>query len=182
MHNIRAQLVFMIKNILQRLFEGRPAAARYAVRDSQCRHLRVRYRCALIILELALSVAVHQVLDAQKGIAERLEDTTQLECPGYLCRRGKEPEHLHGITGEPARQDRHPKPLAGPRARIREDLRERERRLDGETYVSKQHRVRGVQPGEGRERKLERGEDDEQPEKGLPVTEMQPVSTDPYPM
>lgn len=52
-----------------------------------------------------VAVAIHHVLDTQEGVAGSLEHAADLEGPGDRRRRGEEPEHLHGVTGQPAGQD-----------------------------------------------------------------------------
>lgn len=49
-------------------------------------------------------VAVHEVLQAEEQVAAGLEDATELEGPGYLGRRREKPEHLHGVSSQPAGQ------------------------------------------------------------------------------
>ena len=52
-----------------------------------------------------VAVAIHHVLDTQERVARSLEHATDLEGPGDRRRRSEEPEHLHGVTGQPAGQD-----------------------------------------------------------------------------
>lgn len=49
---------------------------------------------------------VEKVLQAEEGVAAGLEDAADLEGPGDLGGRGEEPDHLHGVTDEPAGEDR----------------------------------------------------------------------------
>ncbi len=91
-----------------------------------------------------LSTAIHEVLYAEEYIASSLEYAAELEGPRDLGGRREEPEHLHRITKQPAHQHRDAEALARAGARIREDLRQRERSLDRETDVTDHGRVQRI--------------------------------------
>ena len=123
-----------------------------------------------VVPERGLSVSIHEVLDPEEDITPRLEDAAQLKGPGYLGRRGEEPEHLHGVTHEPRDQDRRPEALARPRLRIDVYLREGEGRFDGEANVAEHRGVYAIQRAHWREDELAYGEGDEEVEEELPVS------------
>lgn len=73
---------------------------------------------------------VHEVLETQAAIARGLEDTADLECPRDLCSSREEPEHLHGITNEPAGQDGESETLARLGLHVGQHLRQRQCSFD----------------------------------------------------
>lgn len=117
-----------------------------------------------------LPAPIHQVLDTQKRIAARLEDAAKLERPWNLRRRREEPEHLHGVTRQPAGQDRQPEALARSGAHVGEYLRQGQRCFDREADVAEERGVHGVQAGEGGDYEFERREYYKEVEQELPVS------------
>lgn len=59
-----------------------------------------------------LSIPIHEVLHAQKRVTASLEDSTELEGPWDLGGCREEPEHLHRVAGEPAREHGQPEAFA----------------------------------------------------------------------
>lgn len=123
-----------------------------------------------MVLDLRLAASIHQILHAQERIAARLEHARELESPRDRRRGGEEPEHLHAVTQQPARQDREPEALARARAGVCEDLRERKGRLDGKAHVADQGGVGRVHGVHGREDKLADCQGDKEREEELPVS------------
>lgn len=167
--------------LLQRFLKRRPATAGRTIRrrNRQDRVVQLQsvvegQRALHFDLVIALSAPVHQILNAQKRITARLENTTQLERPRNLRRRCEEPEHLHGVTRQPTSQHRQPEALARSRADVRENLRQGQRRFDRESDVAEDDRVNGVQSGERGEDEFERDEDNEKVQQKLPVSVKQP--------
>lgn len=117
-----------------------------------------------------LAASVHQILDAKVGVAAGLEDAAALEGPGDLASRGEEPEHLHGVTGQPHGQDRHAETLARARLVVDEDLGDGKGRFDGESDVADERGVGHVEGLEGREKDLADDEAGEEVEDELPVS------------
>lgn len=116
-----------------------------------------------------LAASIHQILDAKIRVAAGLEDTAALEGPGDLARRSEEPEHLHGVTGQPHGQNRQAETLARARLVVDEDLRDGKGRFDGETNVADQRGVGHVEGLEGREKDLADDEAGEEVQDELPV-------------
>lgn len=95
-------------------------------------------------LHFCLAVPVHPVLQPQPGITASLEDATHFECPRHLVVLAQEKKpHLHGVACEPVSQHGEAEPLAGARACIGKDLRERQRGFNGEPEVADEKRVWG---------------------------------------
>lgn len=80
----------------------------------------------------------HPVLDAQVGIANTLEDTTELERPGDRIRAHKEVAHLAAVTNDPSSQDGDTESFARTRSVVGQNLRDGESGLDGETDAAQQ--------------------------------------------
>ncbi len=116
-----------------------------------------------------LAVAIHHVLDAQERVARGLEHAAGLKRPRDRRRRREEPKHLHGVTSQPAGQDRQPKALAGPRPRIRQDLRDGQRGLDRQADDPDRGRVRLVDRGNWSQQEFADDQAGEQGEHKLPV-------------
>lgn len=116
-----------------------------------------------------LAASIHQILDAKIRVAAGLEDTAALEGPGDLAGRSEEPEHLHGVTGQPHGQDRQAETLARARLVVDEDLGDGKGRFDGETNVADQRGVGHVEGLEGREEDLADDKASEEVQDELPV-------------
>lgn len=71
-----------------------------------------------------------EVLQAEEGVAAGLEDAADLEGPRDFRRRGEEPNHLHGVTDEPAGENGEAEALAGAGLNVGDDLRQRQGGLD----------------------------------------------------
>ena len=116
-----------------------------------------------------LSTPIHEVLYAEEYIASSLEYAAELEGPGDLAGRREEPKHLHRITKQPAHQHREAEALARACARIREDLRQRQRSLDRQTDVTDHGRVQRIQPVEGSDGEFAYRQADKHVEEKVPV-------------
>jgi len=102
-------------------------------------------------VDLLLPIPINPPLRPKHRITARLKNPTHLKRQRHLPRlRNQIVTYLHRVSQQPIRQHRHPEPLAGPCARVGEDLRQREGGFDGEAEVADYLCVegRGVQWGE----------------------------------